>query len=65
MLVATTRVIAYRGHIYRVLSFARVLVPDGEQRDAKLAVAAAFHDLDVFSTLDYLIPSIRAQDSPG
>lgn len=53
----------YRGHVYRVLNFARVLVPDGEQRDAKLAVAAAFHDLDVFSTLDYLIPSIRAQDA--
>ena len=53
----------YRGHVYRVLNFARVLVPDRDDRDDKLAVAAAFHDLDVFSTLDYLTPSIRAQDA--
>lgn len=53
----------YRGHVYRVLNLARVLVDDGGDRDDKLAVAAAFHDLDVFSTLDYLAPSIRAQDA--
>ena len=33
--------------------------PDG---DDKLATAAAFHDLAVFDTLDYLVPSIQAQD---
>jgi hypothetical protein len=54
----------YRGHAYRVLNLARAIVPDdGDDRDDKLAVAAAFHDLDAFSTLDYLAPSIRAQDA--
>jgi hypothetical protein len=53
----------YRGHVYRVLNFARALVPDGDDRDDKLAIAAAFHDLDVFSELDYLASSIRAQDA--
>lgn len=53
----------YRGHVYRVLNFARGLVSDGDDRDAKLAIAAAFHDLEAFSGLDYLAPSIRAQDA--
>jgi len=53
----------YRGHVYRVLNFARALVPDGDDRDDKLAIAAAFHDLDAFSALDYLAPSIRSQDA--
>ena len=56
----------YRGHVYRVLNFARALTPDsGVQsvRDEKLAIAGAFHDLDAFSSLDYLAPSIRAQDA--
>lgn len=50
----------YRGHVYRVLNLARVLVPD---RDDKLAIAAAFHDIDAFSTLNYLGPSIRTMDA--
>lgn len=49
----------YRGHVYRVLNLARALTPDTPDRDDKLAVAAAFHDLDAFSSLDYLAPSIR------
>ncbi len=53
----------YRAHVYRVLNFARALVPDENDSDDKLAIAAAFHDLDVFSGLDYLAPSIRAQDA--
>jgi hypothetical protein len=54
----------YRGHVYRVLNFARELVPDaGDDRDDKLAVAGAFHDLEAFHSLDYLAPSIRAQDA--
>jgi hypothetical protein len=52
----------YRGHAYRVLNLARAIAPDEADRDEKLAVAAAFHDLDAFSSLDYLAPSIRAQD---
>ena len=53
----------YRGHAYRVLNLARAIAPDDGERDDKLAVAAAFHDLGAFSTLDYLAPSIRAQDA--
>ena len=50
---------AYRAHVYRVINFARALGPDHPDRDDKLAIAAAFHDLAVFDTLDYLGPSRR------
>ena len=53
----------YRGHVYRVVNLARALAPDAADRDDKLAIAGAFHDLDAFATLDYLAPSIRAQDA--
>jgi hypothetical protein len=53
----------YRGHVYRVLNFARGLAADLDDRDDKLAIAAAFHDLEAFSDLDYLATSIRAQDA--
>jgi hypothetical protein len=53
----------YRGHVYRVLNLARALAPEHADRDDKLAIAAAFHDLEAFSSLDYLAPSIRAQDA--
>lgn len=53
----------YRGHIYRIFNFARALAPDDPERDDKLAIAAAFHDLEAFSSLDYLAPSIAAQDT--
>src|SRR5262249_15905373 len=54
---------SYRGHAYRVFNLARVLVPDRDDRDAKLAIAAAFHDIDVFSSLNYLGPSIQTMDA--
>lgn len=54
---------AYKAHVYRVINFARALTPDGPDRDDKLAIAAAFHDLAAFDTLDYLVPSIEAQDA--
>ena len=38
------------------------LAPDRPDRDDKLAIAAAFHDLAAFDTLDSLVPSIAAQD---
>lgn len=44
----------YRGHVYRVLNLARALAPEGPDRDDKLAIAAAFHDLEAFTSLDYL-----------
>ncbi len=54
---------SYRGHVYRVLNLARAIVPDRDHRDDKLAIAAAFHDIDVFSSLNYLGPSIRTMDA--
>jgi hypothetical protein len=53
----------YRGHIYRIFNYARVLAPASPERDDKLAIAAAFHDLEAFTSLDYLAPSIQAQDA--
>ena len=48
----------YVGHVYRMFNFARALVAD-PSRDDTLAVAAAFHDLGIWSdgTFDYLEPS--------
>jgi hypothetical protein len=54
---------AYKAHAYRVVNFARALTPDTTDRDDKLAIAVAFHDLAAFDTLDYLVPSIEAQDA--
>jgi hypothetical protein len=54
---------SYRGHIYRLLSLARAVVPDRDNRDDKLAIAAAFHDIDVFSSLNSLGPFIRTMDA--
>ena len=38
----------------------RALAPERPDRDDKLAIAVAFHDLAAFDTLDYLVPSIEA-----
>lgn len=54
---------SYRGHAYRVFNMARVLVPDTDHRDDKLAIAAAFHDIDAFTSLNYLGPSIATMDA--
>jgi hypothetical protein len=54
---------AYRAHVYRVINFARALTQDGPDRDDKVAIASAFHDMAAFDTLDYLVPSIEAQDA--
>jgi hypothetical protein len=54
---------SYRGHVYRVFNLARAVVPDSDDRDDKLAIAAAFHDIDVFSSLNYLGPSIHTMDA--
>jgi hypothetical protein len=51
----------YRGHAHRVFHYARFLTTSIDpDRDGKIAAAAAFHDLEVFSSLDYLAPSIAA-----
>jgi len=45
-----------RNHAYRMLNFARNLAPDEPDRDERIAIMAAFHDLPVFHdfSLDYL-----------
>jgi hypothetical protein len=49
---------AYSGHAYRVLNYARALIGT-ERHDDELALAAAYHDLGIWSdrTFDYLGPS--------
>ena len=54
---------AYKAHAYRVVNFARAMTPATPDGDEKLSIAAAFHDLAAFDTLDYLAPSIEAQDA--
>ncbi len=52
---------AYRGHVYRVFHYCRALGGVGDTRDDAIALAAAFHDLGIWSdgTVDYLPPSVR------
>lgn len=56
----------YRNHCYRMLHFCFWLLgtPTPDQR-RKLEVAAAFHDLGIWSddTLDYIPPSVREAES--
>jgi len=59
----------YGGHAHRVLAYALTLAPSADQN--VLAVAAAFHDLGIWSagTFDYLDPSeqlaLRHLDANG
>jgi hypothetical protein len=52
---------AYRAHAYRVFHFCRALTDAAAGRDDGIALAAAFHDLGIWSdrTVDYLPPSVR------
>jgi hypothetical protein len=52
---------AYRGHAYRVFHFCRALAPNGPARADAIGLAAAFHDVGIWSdrTVDYLPPSAR------
>jgi hypothetical protein len=47
----------YRGHVYRMLNYCLALSPQGQEGTDKFAIAAAFHDLHVFDSFDYLGPS--------
>lgn len=51
----------YRNHVYRVVNLAARLSPDDPDSLEKLAIAAALHDLGIWTdgTFDYLEPSIR------
>ena len=52
---------AYHNHAYRVVNLGVALSSGEPERLEKLAVAAAFHDLGIWTdgTFDYLPPSIR------
>ena len=52
---------AYRNHTYRVVNLGVALSSDDPAQLQKLAIAAAFHDLGIWTdgTFDYLQPSIR------
>jgi hypothetical protein len=54
-----------RNHAFRMVNFARQWIDPSPERDDKLAVCAAFHDIGVFpsGTLDYLDPSSDAADA--
>lgn len=51
----------YRGHVYRMFNFCLALHTASEQEKTKLAIAACFHDIGLWSegTADYLPPSIE------
>jgi hypothetical protein len=51
--------IAYRNHVYRVLNLCLTIVGDSRVELEKIAVAAVFHDLGIWTnrTFDYIPPS--------
>ena len=52
--------IAYRNHVYRVLNLCLAIVGDSRVELEKIAVAAVFHDLGIWTnhTFDYIAPSV-------
>ena len=50
----------YRGHVYRMFNYCLAIYPSSEEEKTKLAIAACFHDIGLWSdhTVDYLLPSI-------
>src|SRR5215470_18197000 len=52
--------IAYRNHVYRVVNLCLAIVGDSRVELEKIAVAAAFHDLGIWTnrTFDYIAPSV-------
>ena len=54
--------IAYRNHVYRVANLCLALVEDTSVEVEKIAVAAVFHDLGIWTnhTFDYIAPSVAA-----
>jgi hypothetical protein len=52
---------AYRNHAYRVANLCVALAPCDDSTLEKIALAAAFHDLGIWTarTFDYLAPSIE------
>jgi hypothetical protein len=52
--------VGYRNHVYRVVNLCRAFVGDDPVDLEKIAVAAVFHDLGIWTnrTFDYLAPSV-------
>jgi HD domain len=52
--------IAYRNHVYRVVNLCLAIVGDSRVELEKIAVAAVFHDLGIWTnhTFDYIGPSV-------
>ena len=52
--------IAYRNHVYRVVNLCLAIVGDRRVELEKVAVAAVFHDLGIWTnqTFDYIAPSV-------
>jgi len=52
--------IRYRNHVHRVVNLCLAVTPGGRDNIEKIAVAAAFHDLGIWTdrTWDYIAPSI-------
>ncbi len=52
--------LGYKGHVYRMFNFCLALHPCNEEEKTKLAIAACFHDIGLWSdhTVDYIPPSI-------
>ena len=52
--------IAYRNHVYRVVNLCLAIVGDSPVELEKIAVAAVFHDLGIWTnhTFDYIAPSV-------
>src|SRR5499433_1182773 len=53
--------IAYRNHVYRVANLCLAIVGDSRVELEKIAVAAVFHDLGIWTnnTFDYIAPSVE------
>jgi len=52
--------IAYRNHVYRIVNLCLAIVGDSRVELEKIAVAAVFHDLGIWTnnTFDYIAPSV-------
>jgi hypothetical protein len=52
--------IGYRNHVHRVVNLCLAVTPGSRDHLEKIAVAAAFHDLGIWTahTWDYIAPSV-------
>jgi hypothetical protein len=52
--------LGYRGHVYRMFNFCLAIGSCTEEEKTKLAIAACFHDIGLWSahTVDYIPPSV-------